>query len=129
MSITPKKTEKFFLNAIESMVKYRRETKKSRGDFLQMMMDAKNFEDNENTFTLDEIAANSFSFFLAGYETGSTVMAFCLFELAQNQTIQDKVREEIREVFRKHKDLTYESLGELQYLECVINGIDVHFSF
>lgn len=64
-----------------------------------------------------------FSFF-AGYETSSTAMTFALYELAINQEIQDKVREEILTVMRAHDGIiTYEGLSEMHYLHMVFNGL------
>ncbi|XP_023159272.1 probable cytochrome P450 6a14, partial [Ceratitis capitata] len=45
--------------------------------------------------TLLQMAAQAFVFFAAGFHTSSTTMSFCLYELAMNQAIQDKLREEI----------------------------------
>lgn len=75
------------------------------------------------TLTMDEVAAQSFVFFLAGFETSSTTMTFALFELAQHQDIQDRVREEIGQVLAKHDEqMTYDSLSELKYMKQVIDG-------
>ncbi|KAJ8973005.1 hypothetical protein NQ317_000394 [Molorchus minor] len=75
-----------------------------------------------NSLTMDEIIAQSFVFFVAGYETSATTMTFALFELATRPEIQDRVRKEIKVVLRRHNDqITYDSLSELTYLTQVIN--------
>jgi len=62
-------------------------------------------------------------FYLAGFETSSTTMSFCLYELAKHQEIQDRVRQEIKEVMAKHDNkITYDSLSEMKYLESCIDG-------
>lgn len=68
-----------------------------------------------------------------GFETSSSTLSFCLFELAQNPEIQRKVQEEVDRVF-KTQGITYESLSELKYLECCIDEtlrkypiVPVHF--
>lgn len=72
---------------------------------------------------MDEAAAQCFVFFLAGFETSSTTMTFALYELAQQQDIQDRVREEIQTVLAKHDDqMTYDSLSDLKYMKQVIDG-------
>lgn len=73
--------------------------------------------------TLDEIVAQSFVFFIAGFETSSTTMTFTLFELSEHQDIQDKVREELIQVLKKYDNkICYDSLKELVYMQQVING-------
>jgi len=81
-------------------------------------------ESGENVnLTIEEIAAQAFVFFAAGFETSSTTMGFALYELAQNPDIQTRVREEVLEIWEKYKgDLSYESVQELVYLNQVISG-------
>lgn len=76
---------------------------------------------------LDEntIAAQAFMFFVAGYETASNTIAFCLYELALNSEIQETARREIRVVTEKRGGrLTYEAVKEMTYLDMVILGTE-----
>lgn len=76
-----------------------------------------------NLLTMNEIVAQSYVFFLAGFETSSTTMTFALFELAIHPEIQDRVRKEIQTVLSKHDNqMTYDSLNELKYMGQVIDG-------
>jgi hypothetical protein len=71
----------------------------------------------------DSLAAQAFVFFIAGFETSSTTMTFCLYELSLHQDIQDRLREEIDVVLRKHDGkITYEGIQEMEYLDKVISG-------
>lgn len=57
-----------------------------------------------------------------GFETSSTAMTFALYELAINQEIQDKARDEINSVIEAHDGkITYEALNEMPYLSMVFN--------
>lgn len=56
----------------------------------------------------------------SGYETSSSTISYCLYELAKNPEIQRKVQKEIDGVLKNGK-FTYESLHELKYLECCID--------
>jgi cytochrome P450 family 6 len=72
---------------------------------------------------MDVIAAQAFVFFIAGFETTSTTMTFCLYELARNPDIQERVRNEIDIVLDKHgRNITYEAISEMEYLDRVVSG-------
>ncbi|GJQ88563.1 Cyp6a9, partial [Trypoxylus dichotomus] len=78
--------EKFFTNAIKAVMDHRIENSVKRDDLLQTLweMDRKTkFEGNR--LKLEQIAAHSFLFFIAGFEPSSAAMTFCLHELAFNQ--------------------------------------------
>lgn len=92
--------------------------------------------------TINEIAAQVFIFFVAGesllskflsvlivenfqlgFETSSSTIFYCLFELAKNPECQQKVQEEIDRVLKVAgaDGVTYEMLHDLKYLECCID--------
>jgi cytochrome P450 len=76
---------------------------------------------------MNSLAAQAFVFFLAGFETSSTTMTFCLYELSLHQDIQDRLREEIDVVLQKHEGkLAYEGIQEMKYLDKVVSG-KTHF--
>lgn len=69
------------------------------------------------------LTAQAYVFFAAGFETGASTISNTLYELAQNQKIQDKLREEIREHYDKYKEeLIYENIKEMKYLDKVFKG-------
>nr|CAD7464485.1 unnamed protein product [Timema tahoe] len=69
------------------------------------------------------LAAQCFVFFLAGFETSSTTVSFCLYELATNPEIQERLREEVDTVLQKYKGtITYEAIQEMDYLSRVVDG-------
>ncbi|XP_020800177.1 probable cytochrome P450 6a20 [Drosophila serrata] len=117
--------EDFYMNIVKDTIEYRNKNKVSRNDFMDMLIDMKLKYDSgnkEDGITFNELAAQAFIFFLAGFETSSTTMGFALFELACNQDIQDKLRTEIDGVLKKHNGkLDYDSMRELTYLEKVID--------
>jgi cytochrome P450 family 6 len=74
---------------------------------------------------MDEITAQVMVFFTGGFETTSTTMSFCLFELAKNKDIQANLRSEMDTVLSEHGDITYEAVMEMKYLDRVVSG-EVH---
>lgn len=111
----------FFINVTETILKYREEKGVIRNDFLQLLMEMRK-EDREG-LTVNEIAAQSFLFFAAGFETSSITMTFCIYELAQNTRIQEKMRAEIEEIIAKYDGkLTYDAVLEMKYLNQVVEG-------
>lgn len=76
----------------------------------------------DGKITLEEAAAQAFVFYLAGFETSSTTATHAIYELAQNQEIQNKVREEIHGKIKEYRDLTYECLNDMPYLHKVVCG-------
>lgn len=69
------------------------------------------------------MAAQLFVFFIAGFETSSSTMSNCLFELALNHKIRDKLRKEINEELSKTGGvITYEGIKKMDYLDKTVNG-------
>ncbi|XP_060525852.1 probable cytochrome P450 6a17 [Cylas formicarius] len=125
--------ERFFQNIVRDTIAYREKNNVFRKDFLHLLIQLKNrgelSEDGsivkekigDNTVTEEEIIAQCFLFFIAGFEPSATTMTFGLFELARNQEVQDKVREEVRTVLEKYGGkFTYEAAQELVYTEKVV---------
>lgn len=76
-------------------------------------------------FTFEEIAAQSFVFIIAGYETSAATMSFCLYELALNPEIQKRLQENIDETLEKHGgQINYDCVKEMNYLTMVVSGKD-----
>lgn len=79
--------------------------------------------ENNKMLTLNEMAAQAWVFYVAGFETSSTTMSFCLYELAKNPDIQKKVQSEIDEIMGKYNGkLSYDAVHEMKYLEWCIDG-------
>lgn len=71
----------------------------------------------------DELVAQCLLFFLAGFDTSSTLLSFLGNELALNPEIQAKLCREIDETVEsmKTEKLTYERLQTIKYLDMVIS--------
>ncbi|XP_058820808.1 cytochrome P450 6A1-like [Topomyia yanbarensis] len=123
-----KNVSRFFMGAVKDTVEYREKNKVERNDFMNLLIKLKNAEaieegsaNNLGALTLEEVAAQSFVFFLAGFETSSTAMSYCLYELALNSELQDKARADVMETLKKHGSMTYEAIQEMNYIGQCIN--------
>lgn len=113
-----KDTSDFYYKIVRDSVSYREANNVVRKDFLQLLIELK----NENIINMDELVAQCFIFFAAGFETSSTTMTFTLFELAKNPHIQDKLREEIKNVLNKHDgQITYDAITDMKYMDQIIS--------
>lgn len=109
----------FFTGVIRDTIEYREKNNVQRKDFLQLLIDMKK---SDAGITFNEIAANCFIFFFAGIETSASVATFTLYELALNQDIQDRLRQEIEKVLSQNDDeVTYDAIMQMKYLDMVFN--------
>lgn len=130
--------EKFIYSMVASNLEYREANNFVRKDFFQLLVQLhrtgamlndqfQQVTSAGNTdslkLSLDEMCAQVLLFFVAGFETSSSTMAFCLFELARNPDIQQRVHHELDTVLMKHNGvITHESVLEMTYLECCFHG-------
>ncbi|XP_054083441.1 probable cytochrome P450 6a14 [Zeugodacus cucurbitae] len=120
---SPKGVEEFILQLVRDTVRMREEQNIQRNDFINMLIELKNSKDMKGVppMGIEEMAAQVFVFFAAGFETSSSNMSYGLFELAKNPQVQEKLRAEIVSVLEKHNgELTYEAMMEMTYLDQVI---------
>lgn len=142
---TDKKSSDFFMKILKDTIEYREKNEVHRNDFLDLFIRLKNNENisdehfasdskfvnkpnlnNEDKFL--DLAPQAFVFFLAGFDTSATTSSVCLVELAQNINMQNKLREEIRTIMKKHNgEITYGGLSEMSYLDKVVQGNCVTF--
>lgn len=129
--------EEFFFDMVKQTLQLRENECVVRKDFFQLLVQLRNTgsvqmddefktiisNENSKTLTFDELSAQVFVFYVAGFETSSTTMAFCLYEIAQNPDIQRKIHEEIDRVLEhRNGTFTYDSINGLKFLESCIDG-------
>lgn len=134
LPLFPKHVTSFFYNLFKETVETREKNNIQRNDFMNSMIQMMNRgsitgDDNKSEqdvgkITFNELAAQAFMFFFAGFETSSTAINFSLFELARNADIQERLRAEIVDVLAKHDGkITFDAVNEMPYLEQVFNGL------
>nr|UCJ02330.1 cytochrome P450 CYP6DE5 [Dendroctonus armandi] len=122
-----------FSKVIKETTEYREMNDSQRNDFMELRVQLKkqtSLSDNDGSndikkpgsyLTDCEILGESFFMFLAGHETSSSTSTFALFCLAKEPEIQEKLRNEIIDVLKKHNGkFTYDALMEMEYLDKVV---------
>ncbi|XP_075556969.1 cytochrome P450 6a8-like isoform X2 [Dermacentor variabilis] len=136
---------------ISPIVEFRRANyEKDRSDLLQLMLNAE-VEDEASTdmrllttsidtdstntesqpanansrkksfLTNMEVMANCISFFVAGFETTATALAYTAYLLARHPNIQGRLREEVIRVLKRDGIFTYDNVFSMKYMEQVIS--------
>ncbi|XP_067209460.1 cytochrome P450 6B5 [Linepithema humile] len=105
----------FFTALVKNIDSYRKKHGIDRHDLTNVIMGLK-----QNEITDQLVVANIFAF-MAASETSSATATNTMYELALNQSIQDKLREEIKSVraSNKEKQITYDDINTMSYLDAV----------
>lgn len=110
---------------IAAAIKQRSEHHVRRQDLLQALLDARtrNADIAHRGLKEIEVLANAIIFLAIGYDSSSSTMAFLSWRLALNPVAQEKVYREVLRVLGNdpEKQITYEDLQKLTYLEAAIN--------
>uniref|UniRef100_U5EKC8 Putative cytochrome n=1 Tax=Corethrella appendiculata TaxID=1370023 RepID=U5EKC8_9DIPT len=119
----PTEVSDFFYNLTKHTVEQREKDNIVRNDFLNLLIQIRNENsDDGNQLTIEQIAAQSLLFLIAGFETTSSTLTFALFNLARHTDVQDKVREEIQRTLAEHDgEISYAALKDMKYIDQVIN--------
>ncbi|XP_055619245.1 probable cytochrome P450 9f2 [Toxorhynchites rutilus septentrionalis] len=143
------KATKYFMSVIKDNMKQRGAHGIVRNDMIQMLIEAregalKHQKDEQQTkdagfatveesnigklthsreWTDNELIAQCFLFFLAGFDTLSSCLSFLTYELALNPDIQKRLYEEVLQIDQSlnGKPLTYDSLQKMQYMDMVVS--------
>uniref|UniRef100_A0A8D8LRU3 Probable cytochrome P450 6a14 n=1 Tax=Cacopsylla melanoneura TaxID=428564 RepID=A0A8D8LRU3_9HEMI len=113
----------FFVNLFQSSLSYREKNNIERNDFLNLLMQLRNAQkgkeigEDDVEITPTCMVAQSFVFFVAGFETSSSALSFCLYEMAKNQQLQSKLRQEILDTQKQVGELNYEALQSMSLLD------------
>lgn len=86
-------------------------------------MENRRLGNSKRVWTDDDYTSQCFLFFLAGFETSSTLMCLAVHELAVNKDVQMRLVDEIDEVRQQlnGKPLSYEVLQKMPYLDMVVS--------
>ncbi|KAL5283302.1 hypothetical protein ACFFRR_005904 [Megaselia abdita] len=124
------KQSQYYKHLVLGAMKNRLEKKIFRPDIINILMETTGMSINGKSehvhgskWTDNEIVAQCFTLFFAGFESVSSALCIIAHELMENQEIQEKLREEIEEVVTSLNggNLTYEALSGMKYMDSVIS--------
>ncbi|PNF23401.1 Cytochrome P450 9e2 [Cryptotermes secundus] len=131
INLIPGKITQFFKTLVLDTVATREREGIIRPDLLHLLIQAKkgtlheedSAEDQKGAKINDEdIIAQSLQFFLAGFDTSSTLMSFVSYLLAIHPDVQTRLQEEIDKTLKKHDGkFTYEMVHSMKYLDMVVS--------
>lgn len=117
-----KDINKFIFDYCDKIYKLRKETDIEKEDFLSILINAYENEDEEN-FDMCTFAGQVLILFFATFDTSSNAITYVLYELGKRKDCQERLREEIlNAIDGDYKNLTADVLGELDYLDRFATG-------
>uniref|UniRef100_A0A1S4JSZ5 Uncharacterized protein n=2 Tax=Culex quinquefasciatus TaxID=7176 RepID=A0A1S4JSZ5_CULQU len=147
IDIIDKDQTEYFTKLIKDTVKARESQGVVRNDMIDLLLQAKKGElkhhqekEEQEGFatvqesdlgkgsvvkpmTENEMIAQCFIFFIAGFDSVSTSVMFAIYELVRNPEVQDKLCVEVLNTRKSlnGKPLTYDALQKMEYLDMVIS--------
>ncbi|KAJ9573562.1 hypothetical protein L9F63_009047, partial [Diploptera punctata] len=136
--IIPEKATQYFQNVIHEAISTREQEGIVRPDMIQLLLQAKkgnlqtekseektiDAEEDIKEYEMDndDITAQALAFFLAGFDTTSTLLCFASHQLAVHPEIQTRLQEEIDKTLQENGGkLTYEAVNSMKYLDMVVS--------
>lgn len=146
MSSLPKEFKEFMINIVQDTMEFREKNHVKRKDFIQLLMELRkpgklsndngtdtisNDKDSkQEVLTLEQCAAQVALFYLAGFDTSSSAVSFCLFELSRQPELMKRVQCEIDDIMNKYtNNITYECINEMPFLDACVRGNNFELIF
>ncbi|XP_057334063.1 probable cytochrome P450 28d1 [Microplitis mediator] len=114
VSFVPKWVNERFNKIVNDIREMRKNQSINRDDLLQHIIDHEGSHKYGNN-----VSAHAFSFFTEGYESSSLTLSATAYLLAKHPDFQDRAREEVVSVLSKYKEICYEALNEMTFLDKV----------
>lgn len=119
-----------FLKIIDETVKYREENQVRRNDILQVWLDINrsgSVVDDESGESLGKpqthgLHAEAYLLFCLSYHTTTNTLSAAIYELAANESIQEKTRAEIQKVTEENGAFNCGTIDKMVYLQQVVDG-------
>jgi len=116
-----KESSDFLVDVFLTSYKERKKLNVKRNDLIDLLHELVGEKGNNDLVVFDEIkmSAQAMAFFNAGADTSSILLTLCLYEMAMNLDIQERLRNDIREAVDENGVMSYEALLSLEYLDLV----------
>lgn len=117
------RTKDFFRRMVTESMAHRKANNIQSPDMISLLMEAQ--RESNYKWSDDEIVAQCFLFFFAGFESVSAAMSMACYELAINPEIQEKLLDEIRSLDASldGEPLTYEAIKGMKYMDQVVSEV------
>lgn len=139
MSSLSNEFKSHMVQIVDETMSFREKNNVSRKDFIQLLMELRKTgkvrgddetETVEHTndigkefMTKEQCAAQVALFYLAGFDTNASAIAYCLFELSRNPELMQRVQNEIDDVMERHNNvISYDNINEMTLLEFCVRG-------
>lgn len=120
MKRLPDDVAKFYERVATETINYREKHQVHKEDFIGAMIKLKN-QGGPDRLTVQDIVAQSYSFFVAGFETSANTLNYSFYNLAIHPDLQNEARIEALEVLSRHDNkLTYDSVQEMHVIHKVV---------
>lgn len=132
LSVFDTESSLFFKNIIEDVIKERKkqEQKHNIKDLLQLLIEAEGENDRgeKKKLTSDEVVSQCIMFFIGGFFNLSSTLTFVAHQLAVSPDIQQKLIDEIDQNTKDVKEIDYDVLLEMTYLDAFVQEILRYYS-
>nr|WCC58099.1 cytochrome P450 [Pharsalia antennata] len=147
----PDNVSNFFRKLVKDSIRNREDKKIMRSDYIHYLLETRrglfkeaeglpktvetefsvtkesNLDPRNRKITLeltdDDITAQAIDFFYGGFYSTASLMCFCVYELAINPEIQEKLRKEVDETLENDSaDISFGALTKMKYLDMIISG-------
>ena len=115
----------YFEKLARGILELRRSGSVGRRDLVQLMLEAKEVDNDEiKTLTDEEVIAQCITFLVAGSETTGSTLAFIAYHLAYYPEIQERLLREIDDATKSRGDVSvYDFVQSLEYLDRVVSEV------
>lgn len=117
MKFFPTECEDFFLKIQGDALEFRKRNRTDRPDYLNYLLQLA----EKKKLSLKAMTGHSLTVLIDGFETSGSVLYHVLYYLSGNQTVQEKLRQEIMANLDEKNEIGFDALMELPYLDQCFN--------